>query len=539
MNKSPIIWLIILTFIACFICFFLPFDANATNNIALKSAFSKDKKATALQLIEIDKTLSEENKLILYKTLYLDKNLTAYEKYLLKKMIEKIENYTDYKWDIVFTGTLCSGKTTILELFKQKNYKVVSEVAAEIIEQENKKAENDRIVPWLGDTKRLKFQYNVAKTQLERELQLRNEYLFFLDRGMPDGLAYLKNAGKQEETLQMFDFLNEYITKTIYKLVFYFDPTDNLENTEIRKENDFFRIQIATKIKEVYKELGYTLIVVPLMSIQERFDFVKLFVPNISEFKNMQRRLAKQKMFKSAFVSWDRFISFYNKNYFSLCIQDWDYLKDRLSTDNFLYEYTVAKILNEGTATNTMEHILQTIKYVDALQTATDKEKQDLRIIMFLHDFGKWVSRKGHEKNSAIIARNILEHLNFDKEKINLYCKIIEMHGDLGIYPKTKAKLALLTKKQLRMLYFTTLCDIANRQPFDSKGNRHKLDMIYRHLLNEKIEPENVEIKLNAIDNIAHILDFLYDGHVYLCYYFKNFLIEYNLKSIRKIAYAA
>jgi hypothetical protein len=255
--------------------------------------------------------------------------------------------------------------------------------------------------------------------------------------------------------------------------------------------------------------------------------------------KYNKNQIAKQKIFLTAFISYSDFYKFYQKNLFTFFIRDWEYLKDRLLYDNYPYEYFTEKLLKEGTTTNTLEHTFQTVKNVDALENATKEEKQDLRLIMFMHDFGKWVSRQGHEKNSAIIARNILENLNFDKTKINLYCKIIEMHGDLGIYPKTKAKLELLTKKELRLLYFTTLCDIGNRYPFDTKGNRYKLDMVYRHLLNEKIEPENIEIKLNLIDKTAHILDFLYDEHVYLCYYFKNFLIEYNLKSIRKIAYAA
>lgn len=255
--------------------------------------------------------------------------------------------------------------------------------------------------------------------------------------------------------------------------------------------------------------------------------------------KYNKNQIAKQKMFLNAFMSYSDFYKFYQKNLFTFFIPGWEYLKDRLLFDNYPYKYSTKKILKEGTQTNTLEHIFQTVKNVDDLKNATIEEKQNLRLIMFMHDFGKWVSRKGHEKNSAIIARNILEHLNFDKTKIDFYCKIIELHGDLGIYPKTKTKLELLTKKELRLLYFTTLCDIANREPFDTKGNRYKLDMVYRHLLNEKIEPENIEIKLNLIDNIAHILDFLYDEHVYLCYHFKNFLIEYNLKSIRKIAYAA
>ena len=80
----------------------------------------------------------------------------------------------------------------------------------------------------------------------------------------------------------------------MYSIVFYFEPTDNLETTEIRTENDFFRKQISRQIKAIYTSIGYKMVMVPLLTIQQRLDFIKMFIPDIKESEQNILELAMQ-----------------------------------------------------------------------------------------------------------------------------------------------------------------------------------------------------------------------------------------------------
>jgi predicted ATPase len=443
------------------------FAFNQDSNLSLTSKLSN--KDFALELIKTDKKLSNIDKIYLYKSLLKINWLTEYEKFLIEKILQKIKNDMSERWSVVFTGTLCSGKSTIINLFKEKGYMIMPEVAGDVIGEELKKLEDERIVPWMGDVKRLKFQLQVARTQLERELEFKDSYIYLLDRGMPDGLAYLVNAGKQEETLPMFDFMMNYCKKCIYKLVFYFDPTDALESTSIRTENDAFRMQIARAVQKVYTDLGYKLLIVPLMSIQERFDFISLFVPENS--------------FLQYFTSYD-------KIYYTWTQTD--------IIQKLFINADVAITLDQ----KLWQHIWQTIQNVDSFDLPADK-KQTLRLIMFFHDLGKFYGNEKHEFKSAAMAFEILTKLNFDLDKKLSICKMIEYHSDFGMFPNIPHDLTELSKSEIEMLYYVSLADIKTRKEFDTFQNRRKLEKL-RDILLAKDK--------NAIEDIKSRLKLIYIG---------------------------
>ena len=156
------------------------------------------------------------------------------------------------------------GKTTTAIMTNNKGIYTVHEAAIRIIEQELRNKGD--ILPWIN---RDKFQKEVLKTQIEWEKEIPiNIETAILDRGIPDGTAYyrLDNLEPPKE-------LMEAARKTNYKKIFLFDML-KFKNEGVRAEDEETQHKIYGIIKETYESLGYNPIRVPVISPEERLDFI-------------------------------------------------------------------------------------------------------------------------------------------------------------------------------------------------------------------------------------------------------------------------
>ena len=166
---------------------------------------------------------------------------------------------------VVITGAQCTGKTTIIEKLKELGYYTVPEAAREVIEEQEKIGSD--ALPWKN---KLAFQKLVLKKQIELEESIpENAKIVFLDRGIPDGIAYLKAA--QIPVPEEFYLAAK---KYRYNFVFLLDELPFYEKDNARKESPEERKIIQKEIKKVYEELGYKVIQVPFMSVEERVRFI-------------------------------------------------------------------------------------------------------------------------------------------------------------------------------------------------------------------------------------------------------------------------
>jgi predicted ATPase len=158
----------------------------------------------------------------------------------------------------VLTGGPAVGKTTLIEHLADRGHATIRESARDVIE-EQKHLGSDKL-PWID---RPGFQRLVLATQLAREDAAAGK-VAFLDRGIPDGIAYLKE-GSYEPMPELLEH-----AQGRYRLVFLLDPTGNYQKDSVRYEEADIAIKIHQLIEETYKELGYEFVRIPAASVEER-----------------------------------------------------------------------------------------------------------------------------------------------------------------------------------------------------------------------------------------------------------------------------
>lgn len=173
--------------------------------------------------------------------------------------IKKIET----NWHVI-TGGPSTGKTTVINLLTERGYKTTIEHARHYIDTMK---EDGKTVEEIRANKR-KFQLGVLDMQIEQEAELSPSETVFLDRAIPDALAYYKFLGLDIDTL-----LQQAIEQVSYKNIFILDRLPFVKDYA-RTEDKEAQIKIHKLIIEVYESLGFPVIFVPVVSPEERVDFI-------------------------------------------------------------------------------------------------------------------------------------------------------------------------------------------------------------------------------------------------------------------------
>ena len=163
----------------------------------------------------------------------------------------------------VITGAPCSGKTAVISELERLGYRVVHEVARSYIDE--KLQHGETIAQIKADISSFERHILYKKIAIERSL-LKQETVF-LDRAVPDSIGYYILEG-----LDPYDPIQK-SRLWRYKKIFFFDRIP-LEKDPVRSEDDKVASRIDRLLKESYRMLNYELILVPLMSISDRVDFI-------------------------------------------------------------------------------------------------------------------------------------------------------------------------------------------------------------------------------------------------------------------------
>ncbi|MFJ6114182.1 AAA family ATPase [Agrococcus sediminis] len=164
----------------------------------------------------------------------------------------------------VITGGPSSGKTTTVNLLHERGYATTVEHARHYIDLQ--RIEGRSVEEVRG--RQREFQCGVFAMQLEQEASLDPDETVFLDRALPDSLAYHRFLDLEPHA-QLLDAL----PRVSYRKVFILDLLP-LAPDYARIEDAAAQSRIHALLTEVYRELPSPVVTVPVLSPADRVAFI-------------------------------------------------------------------------------------------------------------------------------------------------------------------------------------------------------------------------------------------------------------------------
>jgi predicted ATPase len=164
----------------------------------------------------------------------------------------------------VITGGPGSGKTTTVNLLSARGYKTTIEHARHYLDTQR---QTGRTVEEVRRNQ-AQFQLGVLDMQIEQENSLLPDDLVFLDRALPDALAYYRflNLPPDERLLRALE-------RASYKKIFILDCLPLVQDYA-RRENRAAQERIHELLTEVYEAMPFPVIHVAVLSVKERADYI-------------------------------------------------------------------------------------------------------------------------------------------------------------------------------------------------------------------------------------------------------------------------
>jgi predicted ATPase len=169
----------------------------------------------------------------------------------------------------VLTGRPCSGLSTTLEALRRTGFPVMGEAARAVIDEKLSRGLT------IGEIRRddAAFQREILERKRAIESGLAPEEVRFLDRGLPDSVAYHELAGLDPDEVLGICEPNR------YRKVFFLEPlpwVQDYARTESPETLDW----LECRLREVYEVLGYPVVDVPALSIGERVALIRGHIEN-------------------------------------------------------------------------------------------------------------------------------------------------------------------------------------------------------------------------------------------------------------------
>lgn len=168
---------------------------------------------------------------------------------------------------VVIAGGPGTGKTTIINVLKKRGFLCYDEISREI----TLKARKDGIEQ-LFLTEPLLFSEKLleGRTKQFKDAANETESVVFLDRGLPDIIAYMDYIGDKYPIVFI-----EACELHKYDSIFVLAPWQEIFTSDSERYESFEEaINIHDHLLETYKRFGYNLIDVPFGNVESRVDFI-------------------------------------------------------------------------------------------------------------------------------------------------------------------------------------------------------------------------------------------------------------------------
>lgn len=176
---------------------------------------------------------------------------------------------------VVIDGSPSSGKTTVIQALHRRGYRIIPEVGRAYVELEL--ARGNTLDAIRGNEEHFQRALIALYTEQFRRLDPRQSVI--LDGGFPHAQAYIE----LNRTPNMPDVL-ALCRPFHFKKVFLCDPLP-FEDDHVRTEDAAKAAFLDRRIGEIYQELGYDPLRIPVMSVEDRAACVLENLPSAEEHR--------------------------------------------------------------------------------------------------------------------------------------------------------------------------------------------------------------------------------------------------------------
>lgn len=174
---------------------------------------------------------------------------------------------------VVIIGGPGTGKTTIIDGLLQKGHCCYPEISREVTLEAKQKG-----IDQLFLENPMLFSEMLLEGRKQQFKNASNEphEIVFLDRGIPDILAYMNFIGSTYPT-----FFDAACKEHIYTKIFILPPWQEIYVSDEARYENYEQAQIiATHLVATYQHYGYKLIEVPKDSVENRIAFILKNIDN-------------------------------------------------------------------------------------------------------------------------------------------------------------------------------------------------------------------------------------------------------------------
>lgn len=182
---------------------------------------------------------------------------------------------------IVITGGPGTGKTSIIDELKNKNFYCFDEIIRTLTLAAKKESDSSihKSNPITFVTYPMLFNTNLLNGRIEQFKQANaiEKNICFFDRGIPDVLAYMAFFN-QEYSDKFINACKDYV----YNHVFLLPPWKAIYKSDNERFETFEESKkIHLHLKNIYKYFGYKIIEVPFGTIKERTEHILTITENL------------------------------------------------------------------------------------------------------------------------------------------------------------------------------------------------------------------------------------------------------------------
>lgn len=166
---------------------------------------------------------------------------------------------------IIITGGPGAGKTTLIDALSANNYQTFAESSRQLIEEQSQLTNG--VLPWVDLPE---FARLCLATMATQKQQASQHDVAFLDRAIPDICGYLQQAGLEIEPHYRAE------SQGYHRQAFFCRPERGIYvQDEVRPYPFEGAVAIHNALVDVYQQLGFDVVEVPFMSLEERVGFIQ------------------------------------------------------------------------------------------------------------------------------------------------------------------------------------------------------------------------------------------------------------------------